>query len=90
MVHSYNYYQKNPTKSVAYTNFTSNIDFEFSTDQLEYIDFLETYGQARIRIEQNATGSTGAANITSLLPLSVPHTSTADATAKTASDFIPY
>ena len=78
MVYSYGYLQKNPTKSVSYTNFTGNIDFEFSTNQLEYVDFLETYAQVRIRVEQNATNT--AAQGTTLMPIPVADNS----------DFIPF
>ena len=89
MVYSYGYRQINPTKTVNYTNFTGNIDFEFSTNQLEYLDLLETYGQVRLRIVQNAS-ATPDANITSLLPCSIPYNSAVNGTAKTAHDFIPY
>lgn len=78
MVYSYSYSQVNPTKSVAYTNFTGNIDFEFGTDQLEYLDFLETYGQVRVRIEQNATNAAAAGTCLTPIPVANAH------------DFIPF
>lgn len=78
MVHSYAYRQINPTKSVAYSNFTGNVDFEFSTNQLEYLDFLETYAQVRLRIEQNATNAAAAG--TTMMPVPVVG----------HSDFIPF
>ena len=78
MVYSYGYRQINPTKTVSYTNFTGNVDFEFSTNQLEYLDLLETYAQVRLRIEQNATNAPAAG--TTLKPVPV----------EGASDFIPF
>ena len=78
MVYSYGYLQINPTKPVAYTNFTGNIDFEFSTNQLEYLDFLEIYAQVRVRIEQNATGVVAAGSCLTPVPVA------------NAYDFIPF
>jgi hypothetical protein len=78
MVYAYGYRQINPTKSVSYTNFVGNVDFEFSTNQLEYLDFLETYCQVRLRIEQNSSNTTATG--TCLTPVSVAG----------ASDFIPF
>lgn len=89
MPYSYNYYQKIPTKSVQFSNFTGAIDFEFSTNQLEYCDLLEFYGQIRPRIEQNITNVDGT-NITSLLPVSNPPRSTVTGTPVTGHDLIPY
>ena len=78
MVYSYGYRQINPTKSVAYTNFTGNMDFEFSTNQLEYLDFLETYAQVRVRIEQNASNIAAAGSCLTPVPVANAH------------DFIPF
>ena len=78
MVYSYGYLQINPTKPVAYTNFTGNIDFEFSTNQLEYLDFLETYAQVRVRIEQNASNIAAAGSCLTPVPVANAH------------DFIPF
>ena len=85
MVYSYNYKQVKSSNSVNFTNFGSEITFDFKTDQLEHVDLLNSYLSVRLRIEQNATGAPGQANITCLRPLSLP--SGADATTN---DFIPY
>ena len=85
MVYSYNYRQVKSVNSVSLTNFSGEISFEFKTDQLEYIDLMNSYLSVRLRIEQNAAANLGANNITCLRPLSIP----AGAPA-TTNDFVPY
>ena len=85
MVYSYNYKQVKSSNSVNFTNFGSEISFDFKTDQLEYVDLLNSYLSVRLRIEQNATGNVGANNITCLKPLSLP-----SGAPTVTNDFIPY
>ena len=86
MVYSYNYHLIKSANSVTYNNFASEITFEFKTDQLQYVDLLNSYLSIRLRIEQNATANLGQANITCLKPLPI----VSGVPATTSNDFIPY